>query len=197
MLYENLGDFNVPTVFTHALVGGILTQVAPSGPPRWKILLVLVIVAVVPDLDVIAFSLGIPYAHPLGHRGFAHSLVFAGFLSALVCLALFSSEPSRFTRRWWWLVAITFLSAASHGLLDAATDAGKGIGLFIPFSQKRIFFEFRPIRTATVHPLTFFQRRSLGILWSEVVWVWLPLFSISIVYQIGRGPLQREGGREV
>jgi inner membrane protein len=83
-------------------------------------------------------------------------------------------------------LAVTFLAAASHGLLDAATDAGKGIGLFIPLSNERIFFEFRPIRTATVNPLTFFQRRSLTILWSEVMWVWLPLFSMSLVYQIGR-----------
>jgi inner membrane protein len=146
---------------------------------------VLVIVAVVPDLDVIAFSLGIPYAHPLGHRGFSHSFLFAGALSFLVCLALFH-EQFRFTKEWWWLVAITFLAAASHALLDAATDAGKGIGLFIPLSNERIFFEFRPIRTATVNPLTFFQKRSLAILWSEIVWVWLPLLSLSVVYQMGR-----------
>jgi inner membrane protein len=145
----------------------------------------LVFVSIVPDLDVIAFSLGIPYAHPLGHRGFLHSFLFTGVLSALVCLASFS-EPSRLSKRWWWLVGVTFLAAASHGLLDTATDAGKGIGLLIPFSKKRFFFEFRPIRTATVNPLTFFQKRSLTILWSEVVWVWLPLFSLSVVYQIGR-----------
>ena len=175
----------MPTVFTHALVGGAFTQVAPAGPPRWKVLLILVLIAIVPDLDVIAFSLGIPYAHPLGHRGFSHSLLFAGVLSFLVCLAFFS-EPARLSKRWRWLVGITFLAAASHGLLDTATDAGKGIGLLIPFSEKRYFFEFRPIRTATVNPLVFFQRRSLAILWSEAVWVWLPLLSLSFLYQIGR-----------
>ena len=180
----------MPTVFTHALVGGAFTQVAPSGPSRWKVLLILALIAIVPDLDVIAFSLGIPYAHPLGHRGFSHSLLFAGVISFLVCRALFS-EPSRFSKRWWWLVGITFLAAASHSLLDTATDAGKGIGLLIPFSEKRYFFEFRPIRTATVNPLAFFQRRSLAILWSEVVWVWLPLLLASVIYQMGRFLLQR------
>jgi inner membrane protein len=166
-------------------VGGAFTQIAPAGPPRWKVILVFVFVAIVPDLDVIAFSLGIPYAHPLGHRGFSHSLLFAGALSFLVCLAFFF-EPSRLSKRWWWLVGIIFLAAASHGLLDTVTDAGKGIGLLIPFSEKRYFFEFRPIRTASVNPLTFFQRRSLAILWSEVVWVWLPLLSLSVVYQMVR-----------
>jgi inner membrane protein len=180
-----VGESNVPTVFTHALVGGAMAQVAPRDFSRWKVLVALVFVAIVPDLDVIAFSLGIPYAHPLGHRGFSHSLLFAGVLSALVCLVLFY-RPSRFSKRWWWFFGITFLAAMSHGLLDAATDAGKGIGLLIPFSEKRFFFEFRPIRTATVNPLAFFQKRSLAILWSEVVWVWLPLLSLSVVYQIGR-----------
>lgn len=181
----------MPTVFTHALVGGAFTQVAPAGPPRWKVTLVFVFVAIMPDLDFVTFSLGIPYAHPLGHRGFSHSLLFAGVLSFLICLSFFS-EPSRLSKRWWWLIGITFLAAASHGLLDTATDAGKGIGLLIPLSKKRYFFEFRPIRTATVNPLTFFQRRSLAILWSEVVWVWLPLFSLSVLYQIGRYFRSRE-----
>lgn len=182
----------MPTVFTHALVGGALTQVAPRDFPWWKVLLILVFVAIVPDLDVIAFSLGIPYAHPLGHRGFSHSLLFAGVLSALVCLAFFY-EPSRFSKKWWWLFAITFLVSVSHGLLDTATDAGLGIGLLIPFSEKRFFFEFRPIHTATVNPLTFFQKRSLVILWYEMMWVWLPLLSLSVVYQLGR--LFRQRGK--
>ena len=186
----------MPTVFTHALVGGALTQIAPRDFPWWKVLLILVFVAIVPDLDVIAFSLGVPYAHPLGHRGFSHSLLFAGVLSALGCLAFFY-EPSRFSKKWWWLFAITFLAAVSHGLLDTATDAGLGIGLLIPFSEKRFFFEFRPIRTATVNPLTFFQKRSLAVLWSEVVWVWLPLLSLSAMYQIGRFLRYREKQRVI
>jgi inner membrane protein len=175
----------VPTVFTHALVGGALAQAAPSDSPQWKVFLAFAIIAVVPDLDVIAFSLGIPYAHPLGHRGFSHSLVFAGAISFLVCCAFFS-KPTTFTKGWWWLLAITFLAAASHGLLDAATDAGLGIGLLIPFSEKRFFFAFRPIRTATINPFTFFHKSSLAILWSEIVWVWLPLLSLSVIYQVGR-----------
>jgi inner membrane protein len=97
----------LPTVFTHALVGGAFTQVAPAGLPRWKVLLVFVFVAIVPDLDVIAFSLGIPYAHPLGHRGFSHSLLFAGVLSFLICLAFFY-EPSRFSKDGGGLLGLLF-----------------------------------------------------------------------------------------
>ena len=175
----------MPTAFTHGLVGGALAQAAPAGVPRWKLVLMLMIVAILPDADVIAFSLDIPYSHPLGHRGFSHSLLFALIVSLLVGLAVFR-QPPRFTRPWWALVALTFLAGASHGLLDAATDAGLGIGFFIPFSEARIFYELRPIRTATVDPIAFFQRRSLGVLWSEVLWVWLPLLAVSAAYQLGR-----------
>jgi hypothetical protein len=40
-----------------------------------------------PDLDVIAFRFGIPYAAPFGHRGAAHSISVALVLSAVAALA--------------------------------------------------------------------------------------------------------------
>jgi inner membrane protein len=173
----------MPTALTHGLVGGALVQAGPSAFPRWKVLVVLLALSILPDLDVITFLLGIPYAHPLGHRGFFHSIPFAGIVSFLLCVALFRG-PELFRKKWWGLYFVLFLAAASHGLLDAATDAGLGIGLFIPFHPERIFFEFRPIRTASVDPTAFFQQRSLPVLWSEVVWVWLPLFGITAITQI-------------
>lgn len=43
--------------------------------------------SVIPDLDAIGFRFGIRYGDFWGHRGFAHSLVFASLL-ALVIVAL-------------------------------------------------------------------------------------------------------------
>src|SRR3954462_8971017 len=40
-----------------------------------------------PDLDVIAFRLGIPYSAPFGHRGAAHSLFVALALASVAALA--------------------------------------------------------------------------------------------------------------
>ena len=37
--------------------------------------------SLLPDLDIIAFRLGIPYGSPFGHRGFSHSIVAALLLS--------------------------------------------------------------------------------------------------------------------
>ena len=65
------------TAFTHAFVATALGSGRPRGLSSLKVALVLSVVAVLPDVDVLAFRFGIPYEHPLGHRGLAHSLAFA------------------------------------------------------------------------------------------------------------------------
>jgi inner membrane protein len=71
-------------------------------------------------------------------------------------------------------------------VLDAVTDAGRGIGFLIPFSNERFFFPWRPIETASVHPGQFFSARGLAVLWSEIRWVWLPLAGVAAVVWLGR-----------
>ncbi len=39
---------------------------------------------------------------------------------------------------------------ASHGLLDAMTDGGKGVALLWPLTTKRFFFAWRPIPVAPI-----------------------------------------------
>jgi len=175
----------MPSAFTHVLVGCAGAQVLPNDLPRWRIGVALGVAAAVPDLDVVAFALGIPYGHPLGHRGLSHSLLGAALLG--VAVALLAAWNRRLVRRHAGLLsAVGFLAVASHGLLDGFTDAGKGIGFFIPFSNERYFFPWRPIETASVHPLHFFSARGLEVLWSEILWVWLPLAGISGVLRLLR-----------
>src|SRR5437773_1781296 len=96
----------------------------PDGFATWSWAFLLVVLSALPDIDVVAFVLGIPYGAPFGHRGAIHSLAFALLVGIIVwALAI-----------WWRLpalpVAITgCLVMASHGLLDTLTDGGKGIAL--------------------------------------------------------------------
>ena len=114
----------------------------------------------------------------------SHSLLFALLLGA--CAPFFLPGGVRANRRLAFAVAaIGVVVVSAHGLLDAATDAGLGIGFFIPFGDTRFFFDFRPIETASVDPLSFFSRRGLEVLLSEMVWVWLPLLAVSCLYQVG------------
>jgi membrane-bound metal-dependent hydrolase YbcI (DUF457 family) len=53
------------------------------GTPK-SVWVVGALCAVVPDLDVIGFRLGIHYGDFWGHRGFTHSLLFAALLASAV-----------------------------------------------------------------------------------------------------------------
>ena len=173
----------MPSAFTHAFVGGAATQLLPCEVPRVRVGVFLAVASALPDLDVIAFQIGIPYAHSFGHRGFSHSLLFALCLGVLTPLVVGRGEI-RTRRVVVASAAIGFAVVASHGLLDAMTDAGLGIGFFIPFSDVRFFLPFRPIETASVDPLRFFSGRGLEVLWSEMKWVWTPVLAASLLYQL-------------
>jgi inner membrane protein len=156
----------LPTIVTHAVVAAALAPLAPRGVRTSRIGIALCVLAVLPDLDVLAFRLGIPYAHPLGHRGFTHSLVFAAIVAGLV---------ARFAFRSWRLLPLLFAAIASHGALDALTDGGLGIGFLIPFSDGRFF---APVRPLSVSPLGL-HHSVLPVLRAEIATVWVPALAFA------------------
>ena len=109
----------------------------------------------------------------LGHRGASHSLLFAaaaGFLAA----GLFVRDRAPVSGRFLAVGALASLACASHGLLDALTDAGLGIGFFLPFDDGRYFFDWRPLRTSPLSVMAFVNRRGLEILANEAFYIGLP-----------------------
>ncbi len=62
---------------------------------------------------------------------------------------------------------------ASHGLLDAFTNGGQGVGFFLPFDTRRYFFPWHPIQVSPIG-FAFFSERGMSVLLSEMLWVWLP-----------------------
>jgi inner membrane protein len=162
------------TAFTHAFVGAALLPAAPPELRGWKLGATLAAVSVLPDLDVIGLALDVPYGHALGHRGFSHSLGFAALMGIGVPALLFP-RLRRFSGKWWRVAALTFIAVASHGVLDAFTDAGRGIAFFLPVDATRYFFPWRPLLTPPAEPLDFFQERGLRILKRELLWIWVPI----------------------
>lgn len=122
-----------------------------------------------PDLDVFAFHLGIPYTNEFGHRGFSHSLLFAGMV-ALVGACGYRALHATFTRALWFL----FLATVSHGVLDAFTNGGLGIAFFWPWTGERYFFPFQPIEVSPLSIRHFLSQRGADVLLSELLWVWAP-----------------------
>lgn len=130
--------------------------------------------SVLPDVDALGFLAGIPYGHPLGHRGFTHSLLFAllvGALSALFWRSLHTVPLVAF--------GVVFLATASHGVLDAMTTGGLGVAFFSPFSNRRYFFPWRVLVVSPIGVAPFFSTWGLRVLRSEVLWIWLPCAAVA------------------
>lgn len=129
--------------------------------------------SLLPDLDVIGFAFGVRYGAPWGHRGASHSLVFAlGLAAAFTLLAKRIDERSRGPRfrLFLWLAVVI----ASHGLLDALTDGGRGIALLWPFTKERFFAPVRPIPVAPIG-IRFLSPRGLFVALAELV-LFAPFF---------------------
>jgi len=193
----------MPSIITHAAVPLALWCAADRGriPPR--LLAAGVVAAMLPDADVLAFALHIPYADAFGHRGASHSLLFACALAILAALLLnlgrgrpWSAPRSSGSRRPWSAVScqprlastvqaavFVFVCAASHPLLDALTSGGLGVALAWPWSEHRFFAPWRPIRVSPFAP-QFFSARGLATLLSELRWVWLPLAGAVVAWKL-------------
>lgn len=156
------------TLITHPLPALALgLALGRQRIPR-RLLALGMLVACLPDADMLAFRFGIAYQDILGHRGFSHSLLFAGLCGLLAMLACRRLRCPPLTALWW-----TSLACASHSLLDALTNGGLGVAWLWPWSQTRFFLPWRPIEVSPfLHG--FFSARGLAVLHSEFVWVWLP-----------------------
>ncbi len=162
----------MPSGFSHAVAAlSIGTCFYRPGVPK-RVWFAVAICAVVPDLDVVGFRFGIRYGDFWGHRGFTHSLLFAGLLAVFVAILSFRRKALTASLPWLW--SNLFLATASHGLLDAMTDGGLGVAFFSPFNNERYFLPWRPIRVSPIGVGRFFSERGLMVLQSELLWIWLP-----------------------
>jgi inner membrane protein len=146
--------------------------------------------AILPDLDSLAFSLGIPYGSPFGHRGFFHGLFFAGLLggAAAVLFSRLAREPGRTRGLAVYLVAV----AVSHGLLDTLTNGGLGVALLSPFSAGRFFAPWRPIEVSPVGLEEFLGPWGQRVLVNELLWIGLPCVALALA---AAGLRSRAAGR--
>ncbi|EDP72305.1 hypothetical protein FBALC1_14427 [Flavobacteriales bacterium ALC-1] len=161
------------SIFGHGLVAYTASKIIDSKSN--KLLLFLAIgSAILPDLDVLAFKLGISYLHPFGHRGFTHSILFAVLWSGLLAFIFGKSRKLIFA-------IVLFLSTLSHGILDAMTSGGEGVGFFIPFDNSRYFFPFREIKVSPIGIEKFFSEWGINVILSELKYIAIPCFIILMI----------------
>jgi inner membrane protein len=158
----------------HIAIGMVAGRTyVPRGAPAAKAMFAFSALSMLPDADVIAFKLGIPYEHPFGHRGATHSFVFAALMGLLAYGAARPLKlPPLRTALFVWLTVTT------HPLLDTLTDGGLGCELFWPFSTERYFAPWSPIPVAPIGA-HMFSARGLYVVIVEAV-IFSPLFIFAL-----------------
>lgn len=167
------------SIFGHALAAYTIGKISNVKVHPTKLSLLAIFCAVIPDADVIMFNFGYPYAHPLGHRGFSHSILFA-FLLAFLVRILFYNKVKWFSKTGILLFIVFLLSTLSHSLLDALTTGGLGVGFFIPFENTRYFLPWRPIMVSPLGVSNFFSEWGWRVIKSEAFYIGIPSFLLLI-----------------
>ena len=160
----------MPTVITHAAVPlclglGLGTKVIPP-----RLLFAGIVLAMLPDADVLAFKFGVAYGNVFGHRGFTHSLLFA-FVVPILCVLIGRRWFRASLTRCWLFLTVSLLS---HSLLDSITTGGKGVGWLWPWSDERFFAPWQVIKVAPFALSRYTTAYGHQVIVSELLWVWLP-----------------------
>jgi len=183
----------LPTPFGHIWAAIAISPLYYKKTAIVKLLLLGMVCTVIPDIDVIAFDFGIPYEHLFGHRGFTHSIFFS-FLFGLFITFTFYPKERKNTKMFLALFIFFFLCTLSHALLDAMTSGGKGVAMFAPFYNERIFLPWRPIKVAPLSWNGLMSDRGMRVLLSEFKVIWIPailLTALLVILKRGKKePLQ-------
>jgi inner membrane protein len=136
----------VASPWAHAIVGAAAGALYQSPRDRRRVITLAAICAVVPDLDLIGWPLGVSTFTLFGHRGLSHSIAFAVALGVGAAMALLPGAPRRDRVV---AAAVLILATATHSVLDAMTTySPTGPAFWAPFSNQRYRFSWMPLTGA-------------------------------------------------
>jgi inner membrane protein len=166
------------STFGHSIVAFTISK-AINNKHSKPLVLLAIVSSILPDLDIVSFSLGISYEHPFGHRGFLHSIIFAILWALLIMV--FVAKKNKLI--WFFVI---FLSTVSHGILDAMTSGGRGVGFFIPLNNDRYFFPFRGIKVSPIGIKDFFSEWGIHVILSELKYIVVPCIIVLLILKLIR-----------
>ncbi|MBF0371906.1 MAG: metal-dependent hydrolase, partial [Alphaproteobacteria bacterium] len=159
--------------FTHAVLGATIARAGFHHRLGWRGMAVGAVVAMSPDLDIVAGWLGGTLAEWEHHRGVTHSVFVAALAGPLIGRVLAARSPPM--RRDW--MALCFLALASHGLLDMMTSYGTQ--LLAPLSRHRFAIDALAVIDlgfTSILLLSLISRRAalagLGLAWVYALGGW-------------------------
>jgi inner membrane protein len=128
--------------------------------------------SLLPDLDILPLAFGVHDSGLYGHRGITHTWLFAAIVGAVAWLIFRKGRnPVR-------VAVLTFITVASHGLLDASTTDSRGIHLLWPLISERMVMPIRPIPVAP-SGIEFLSWRGIQVSLVECVY-FLPLAILAL-----------------
>jgi inner membrane protein len=123
--------------------------------------------SLLPDLDILPLAFGVRDAGLYGHRGITHTWIFAAVVAAVAWVIFRKGRnPLR-------VAVLTFMTVASHGILDASTTDSRGIHLLWPLISERMVMPIRPIPVAP-SGIEFLSWRGIQVSMVELLY-FLPL----------------------
>ncbi len=125
-------------LLSHALLGASLGEIILGKKAGVKAMIIGVIAALLPDIDVLGIFFLNDAAQLQFHRGITHSFFFAIIISVLAAWLLTKKYNYLEVNQKQWAILI-FSGLTSHFLLDSLTCYGTG--LFEPFSSYRVAFD--------------------------------------------------------
>lgn len=181
------------SAFAHIAVPAVIYFALKGKTVNLRLFVLSALLSILPDADVVSFTIGIPYESQWGHRGFTHSLLFSMLVSTFCALFYKSLRSTSFV-----VFIICFASCSSHAILDGLTNGGLGVALYWPFDNQRLFLPFRPIQVSPIGVKAFFTEKGLQVILSELLWVFLPAFLFALLgKKIRRGYKQKVTSPEV
>lgn len=161
------------SIFGHAIAAVAIGNTSNTYSKSVLFWVLAIFCCAIPDADVIMFKFNIPYEHPFGHRGFTHSLFFA-LLLAVIIKSTFYSGIKLSSKKGISIIVLFFIITASHGVLDAMTNGGRGVAFFGPFENTRYFLPWRPIQVSPMSAATFFSEWGQRVIKNEMIWIGIP-----------------------
>ena len=181
------------TFISHPMFGAGASYIlhrSPSKDATKRFVMLSTLCQWLPDIDTLSYLFSIDEQHPFGHRGMAHSGVFALTL-ALAVMTIYYRRPKLSQLQWWGYYIWFFLMTLSHGLFDALVDSSLGVAFFWPLNTQRYVFAWRPLMDVPIQFSALFSFQFWHAQWIECQFFSFLLASFYLAYRLWRGYLNR------
>jgi inner membrane protein len=184
---------SMATFISHPMFGAGASYIVNQSQAKetsQRFILISTLCQWLPDIDTISYLFSIHEQHPLGHRGMAHSGVFALAL-ALAVMTIFYRHLKLSQLTWWGYCLWFFLMTLTHGVFDALVNSSLGVAFFWPLDTHRYLFSWRPLIDVPIQLSALFSFQFWHAQWIECQFFSFLLASFYLAHRLWQNYLHR------